>query len=263
MRRAGHSGDAPRAGGNNWPPTPWLLSGNRLLHHRRMHRPTLRIDFVGNARAPVAVIDDFHPDPQSLIAQAEANQGFSDSSRFYPGIRAQGSFEYVKWLCETLRSLMPDGFGPPNSVKPTECNYSLVTRRPEETIPFQRIPHFDGTDGGKIAVLHYLCRPEQGGTAFYRHRATGYEQINPANVKHYAQAIDDEMGVHGVPPPGYVNGSTALFERIAAYDAAFNRALVYRGTSLHSGSIPEGFVPDANPRTGRLTVNTFLELRAG
>jgi len=65
----------------------------------------------------------------------------------------------------------------------------------------------------------------------------------------------------GIPPPGYVNGSTALFEQIAAYDAVFNRALVYRGTSLHSGSLPPDFVPDANPRTGRLTVNTFLELR--
>lgn len=225
-------------------------------------RPTIKVDVIGQERAPVAVIDDFHPDPESLVAQAQVHGGFNDSTRFYPGIRAQGTFEYVKWVCETLGELMPDVFGPPNAVRPTECNFSIVTRRPEETIPFQRIPHFDGTDGGKIAVLHYLCRPDQGGTAFYRHRGTGLEIITPANVKRYAQAVDEDMRAHGVPAPGYVNGSTTLYERIAAYDAAFNRALVYRGTSLHSGSIPDGFVPDASPRTGRLTLNTFLELRA-
>jgi hypothetical protein len=66
---------------------------------------------------------------------------------------------------------------------------------------------------------------------------------------------------HGVPPAGFVNASTPLFEQLASYDAVFNRALVYRGTSLHSGSIPADFVPDSDPRTGRLTLNTFLDLR--
>jgi hypothetical protein len=146
-------------------------------------------------------------------------------------------------------------------VAPTECNFSLVTLRAEDTVPFQRIPHFDGTDMHRIAVLHYLCETRHGGTAFYRHRTTGFEVITPANVRTYTQALDDDIRRTGMPAAGFVNGSTALFERIAAYDAVFNRALVYRGTSLHSGSLPADFVPDANPRTGRLTLNTFLQLR--
>jgi len=81
-------------------------------------------------------------------------------------------------------------------------------------------------------------------------------------VRHYAQAIEEEMRTHGLPRPGYVNGSTELFECIGAFEATFNRALVYRGTSLHSGSIPADFVPDPNPRTGRLTLNTFVQLRS-
>jgi hypothetical protein len=55
-----------------------------------------------------------------------------------------------------------------------------------------------------------------------------------------------------------VEGDSELFERVAKYEAAFNRALIYRGNMLHSVNVPPGFVPDPNPRTGRLTLNTFL-----
>jgi len=216
---------------------------------------------VGRQQAPVIVIDNFHPDPQALVTHAATQGVFSTTSRLYPGVRATGTFEYVKLVRHRLQALMPELFGPPNDLVPTECNFSLVTFRPEETVPFQRIPHFDGTDMKTIAVLHYLCEPRHGGTAFYRHRQTGYEVITPENVHDYARTVDVDVAEHGIPAPGFVNGSTALFEQVAAFDAVFNRALVYRGTSLHSGSIPADFAPDTNPRTGRLTLNTFLDLR--
>lgn len=222
----------------------------------------MRLNHIGNAGAFVLVIDDFHPDPTGLVKQAATQGGFSASSKFYPGVRAQGTFDYVKTVRDRLRSLVPEMFGAPRDVIPTECNFSLVTLPPERTIPFQRIPHFDGTDPNNIAVLHYLCGPHHGGTAFYRHRSTGYEVITAANAAQYKQAVDSEIRQHGVPRPAYVNGSTDLYECIFACDAAFNRALVYLGTSLHSGSIPADFVPDPDPRTGRLTLNTFLQLRA-
>ena len=41
-------------------------------------------------------------------------------------------------------------------------------------------------------------------------------------------------------------------------EGVFNRMLVYRRNSLHSGSIAADFVPDPNPRTGRLSINGFL-----
>ena len=223
--------------------------------------PVARLDRIGQMKAPVIVIDDFHPDPQQLVAQAEAHGEFSATSKFYPGLRAKGTFEYVKLVRHHLQTLLPQVFGPPNDLLPTECNFSMVTLRPEQTIPFQRLPHFDGTDPHTIAVLHYLCQPRHGGTAFYRHRKTGIEVVSGENVQAYARAVDTDVAEQGLPPPGYVNGSTDMFEQIAAYEAVFNRALVYRGTSLHSGSIPPDFIPDTNPRTGRLTMNTFLQLQ--
>jgi hypothetical protein len=33
---------------------------------------------------------------------------------------------------------------------------------------------------------------------------------------------------------------------------------MYRRTTLHSGSLAPDFVPDPNPRTGRLSINAFL-----
>jgi len=41
--------------------------------------------------------------------------------------------------------------------------------------------------------------------------------------------------------------------------SAFNRMLVYRRNSLHSGNIGKDFVPDANPLTGRLSINCFID----
>jgi hypothetical protein len=224
-------------------------------------QPSARLERIGREQAPVIVIDDFHPDPHALVEQAQSQGKFSSTSKFYPGVRATGTLEYVKLVRDRLQGLIPGVFGPPRDIIPTECNFSMVTFLPEQTVPFQRIPHFDGTDMNCIAVLHYLCGSHHGGTAFYRHRQTGYEVITAENCQRYASTVDAEIVRHGMPRPGFVNGSTALFEQIAAYDAVYNRALVYRGTSLHSGSIPADFIPDTNPRTGRLTVNTFLELR--
>jgi Family of unknown function (DUF6445) len=61
-----------------------------------------------------------------------------------------------------------------------------------------------------------------------------------------------------MPPAAYYSGDQR-FERIAGYEASFNRALLYRGITLHSGAIinPAGLSPD--PRVGRLTINAFLE----
>lgn len=72
-------------------------------------------------------------------------------------------------------------FGLSKGVSVQECFLSLTTTLPEQLVPLQRFPHVDGGDDGKIAILHYLCGVKQGGTAFYRHKSTGFETI--ANAK--------------------------------------------------------------------------------
>ena len=111
-------------------------------------------------------------------------------------------------------------------------------------------------DPNRVALLHYLCA--SGGTSFYRHRSTGTETVTASAEDEYIRKVNAEVRATGMPPARYVDGDSALFERIGRYDAAFNRALIYRGSMLHSVNVPPDFVPDTNPRTGRLSVNTFL-----
>ena len=157
--------------------------------------------------------------------------------------------------------MLRGAFGITSGVGLEACNFSLVTTPPEKLTPPQRLPHFDTIDTGRIAVLHYLCRPEHGGTAFYRHRRTGFETVTADRFERYQRVLHEEAGEHGLPPARYFHGATTQFDAVAEYDAVFNRALIYRGATLHSGSIPAGFGFSGNPRLGRLTVNTFFQVK--
>src|SRR5205814_383497 len=110
----------------------------------------------------------------------------------------------------------------------------LVATSPEKLVPFQRVPHFDSVDQDRFAVLHYLCGSDKGGTSFYRHRRTGIESVTAENRQRYMQAVNEEVKEFGMPPARFIEGGTAQFERIAAYECQFNRILVYRGRNLHS-----------------------------
>jgi hypothetical protein len=121
----------------------------------------------------------------------------------------------------------------------------------------QRIPHADSFLGSQIAFVHYLFQADLGGTAFYRHRGTGFEVIDETRCTAYLRCIEGERNAPH-PPPACVNGGTPLYEEIGRQHGVFNRMPVYRRSSLHSGCIAPGFVPDPNPRSGRLSLSGFL-----
>ena len=58
------------------------------------------------------------------------------------------------------------------------CDYSLVSTPAQELAPPQRIPHVDSLAKSGLATIHYLFKANLGGTAFYRHRRTGFESID-------------------------------------------------------------------------------------
>jgi hypothetical protein len=92
-------------------------------------------------------------------------------------------------------------------------------------------------------MLHYLFKRTLGGTAFYRHRATGFEYVDFARRPSYLACVDQESNGPHRPAAGYITGSTALYEQICAQEGIFNRLLMYRRNSLHSGNIAPDFVP--------------------
>src|SRR5690606_30099023 len=98
------------------------------------------------------------------------------------------------------------------------------------------------------------------GTAFYRHRKTGYEYVDESRKLAYFKSLEAENGGPNMPGPEYINGDTALFEQICKQEGIFNRMLIYRRNSLHSGCIAKDFSLDQNPLAGRLSLNSFIDV---
>ena len=219
--------------------------------------PSIRIEHIGEERQPVIVIDDFVPTPERLRRAAETLE-YQTMGRHYPGLRAEVAADDVDTYLAPIQGLIAETFGFAGPSRVISAGYSIVTTRPAELTPIQRLPHFDGLEAERVALLHYLNGQEQGGTAFYRHRSTGFVTISAERHAIYDAALHREVAEHGLPDPAYISGDTKLYERIARFEAKPNRALIYRGHMLHCADLPEDldFTPD--PRTARLTVNTFL-----
>ena len=212
---------------------------------------------VGREREPLVVIDDFFSDPGQLIRHA-SKQTFASTQTGYPGVRAGAPSQYLMERGEMLREILTTVFGFTRRADLMQCDYSLVTVQPEQLHPVQRLPHYDDCDEFKIALLHYLCVPEKGGTSHYRHVSTGYETVRMDRRASFLDALDAEEKQDGLPPASYFDGTHPRFERIARTPAKFNRMLMYRGMTLHSGDIPQDFGFEANVHDGRLTVNSFF-----
>ena len=183
------------------------------------------------------------------------------TSPHYPGIRAQADQNYLGERMDVLRPVLTDIFGLGQGANMVECAFSIVTTPPSDLKPIQRLPHFDTTDPKRLALLHYLSPAETGGTAFYRHKATGFEIVPPDRLDTYSKTIQAEVEADGAPPLEYFTGQSARFERIGHVEAKPNRMIIYRSYRLHSGDIPSDLPLHKDPQTGRLTLNTFLQGR--
>ena len=213
---------------------------------------------IGREQAPLVVIDDFAAAPDALVDFA-AGKIFSDVTSYYPGVRAKVPLSYQQFAINTLRPVVAEHFGlNAAGLRFTACYFSLVTTLPANLTYLQRIPHVDSLSANELAFVHYLFRANHGGTAFFRHRATGFESIDAARRPEYWRHIEAEQNSPDSPPAAYIDGDTALYEQTARQDGVFNRLLLYRRNTLHSGAIPAHFVPDADPRRGRLSLNGFL-----
>jgi hypothetical protein len=218
---------------------------------------------IGREGLKVLVIDEFLSNPGILIEYAAAHSVFEGvSDAFYPGIRAPIPAIYCFALRAFLGDLILETFGLASSrISGELSHFSLVTTPPAGLSVLQRMPHFDNTNPRQLAVLHYLCGPEHGGTSFYRHRGTGFEFIDTERRPAYSRQVAHELDSFGPPPASYIDGDDRLFERTASFEAAFNRVLIYRSIDLHSADIQSDCPFEADPRTGRLTANTFFYYR--
>lgn len=216
---------------------------------------------IGSEQRPLAVVEDFALDPEALIAYAESGEPFrATPGDFYPGIRKPAPPQYAEEFCARYGDVLRERFALPTHSMPRVifCALSITTTEPHRLRPVQRVPHFDTSSPNQLAIVHYLCGPEHGGTSFYRHRSTGFETISQERIRHYSATLKREVMKEYAPPPKYMDGDDRLFARIASYQARCNRALIYPSNVLHSGDIRRVSLAAAPPRAARLTVNSFL-----
>ena len=203
-------------------------------------------------------MEDFLRDPQAMVRYAANEAQFKPSPLAYPGIIAPAPEAYVEGLVRVLVPMIGETFGVKvDTAYLADCFFAIATFTAEQLHFGQRLPHVDGFDPGLIAVLHYLCTGAHGGTALYRHRATGYESLTEEQNDHMKSLIVQDIARNPTPPQ-YPNADNRLFEQTASFEAKFNRLIVYRSRILHSMMVDSNTKLNPDPRIGRLTTNTFL-----
>ncbi len=214
----------------------------------------------GREEEPVVVIDNFSGKAEELL-EAGRRAPYQDGGASYPGLRSWAEPDYLDVRRDLMFQIMGQVFGFRRGISCEVSTFSLVTLAPEELSPLQCIPHYDHSSGELIAIMHYLLGPETGGTAFYRHRRTGFETITDAREPHYNAALGADQREYGMPARGYYYGDSDRYELIGEVEAQPDRLILYRGRLLHSGVIPDPAALSADPREGRLTINMFLRGR--
>lgn len=219
-------------------------------------RVPVEVELIDHEREPVVTIDAFAAEPDALRDLANA-ASFASADQHYPGLRAQLPPSYLLGQMPLIADVVGRHFGRCRRIHVVDASFSIVTCPPDRLHVRQRLPHVDAYGRERIALVHYLSPDDEDGTAFFRHRATGFSRIDAGRAPAYYARLDEELRERE-PAPGYAAGDTALFERIALAPARYNRALLYRSYLLHSGAISPGASLSPDPARGRLTVTGFF-----
>ncbi|GLX79057.1 hypothetical protein tinsulaeT_23970 [Thalassotalea insulae] len=227
---------------------------------------TSSIHHIGNEATPLFVFEQFVDKPQQLrqLAANEAQDFIAQPSDYYPGIRRNAPQAYHALLGKQLLPLLKQypPFSRATQIDVTLSAFSIATTKPAQLKPIQMLPHFDTPADNQFALVHYLCEHRHGGTSFYRHKASGFERINAERDHSYRLTLKQQaMAAKLHQRPGYIRGSTSLFEQFYTVSAQMNRAILYPSNVLHSGDIQPHIGLSAAPDAGRLTISSFITVK--
>jgi|GEM_PF-47992 len=253
-----------------WKIASYIATGSRRQSRLHMSNPyrfndNLQIQSVtvGDEQQKIIIVDDVLQNPHALVDFAINKHEFEHYKghcNFYPGIRVPAPAEYSTALMQVIRPILLNEYADISAeweLNKAECSLSLITVKPENLRKVQATPHFDSANTYQFAILVYLCDESHGGTAFYRHNATQYETITHNNRKTFEDNYFKEIELTPIKKQ-YFTDSNERFTKIGLVDAKFNRMIIYRSCLLHSPHINPDQSVDADPRTGRLTVNSFF-----
>lgn len=216
-----------------------------------------QLQYFSSCNHILVSISSFLRQPDYAVQHAVL-QNFSEITPQYPGMRAALDSDVAEHWLDALSPLLSRAFNAPEGRWSMIAWHSIVSRRPQDLLPIQRLPHVDGTDSNQVAMMLYLHHTGHGGTAFFRHKSTGLEMLTEDSFPRYRATLEREVRERGLPPAAYVTDGAPLFERTYASEGQYNQAIFYRGNILHSGVIDNDTPLSRDPREGRYTINAFL-----
>lgn len=217
------------------------------------------IEAIGDEAQPLVTFDDFAADPDGLRDFASTSI-FEQARNHYPGVRAALPTGYLDEQLPVIAAAARAAFGRSGPIEVIDASFSVVSTPREALTVSQRLPHVDAFGADRIALVHYLSVSHGEGTAFFRHRATGFETVTEDRRDIFFRHLETQLRHGGLPLAAYVAGDSELFECVHAAGARYNRALLYRSWNLHSGAIGAATNLSPDPRDGRLTVTAFLSI---
>jgi len=131
--------------------------------------------------------------------------------------------------------------------------FGLSTLGADQLTKAQAAPHTDAHRLHSFATVHYLSPKPLGGTAFYRHKATGFELITQIRSDKFSHMRRQELG-----ETREISVREAYYEELLSIEPRFNRLILYRAGQLHSPKLPAITDLSKTPSGGRLTANLFF-----
>ncbi|MES2150612.1 MAG: DUF6445 family protein [Pseudomonadota bacterium] len=212
------------------------------------------------------VIDDVLADPEAWVSWGEQQRhemrsGARGKGTGYPGIQMPMPADAIRrstdFFLQHIRAKMDarrlvSGF----------WGMSMVTVQPLALHPSQWICHRDyiprlvAGNALTASVLYLFKDPGLGGTSFYRptQGAQQTARIVADSLELAPAAFTEKYGIEA----GYMAGSNAWFEQIGRIEAKWNRIVFYDADIFHCGDLPAPQRLNADPRSGRLTLNGFV-----
>jgi hypothetical protein len=213
----------------------------------------------------LVIVDDLLLEPEKTVALARQRRAqFSDAQHnLFPGPELDLPYEMAQAFDQFIVEHVRKPLGA-RRVDLLATRLALAVLQPPQLQNLQRVCHRDtvpqaGMQGTGAMVLYLFNDTRLGGTGFFRQKCSDAEFTDMV-LKARVTTRDDFSERTGAGP-GYAIASDRLFEKIYTAEPAWNRAIFYHGTVLHSADIHSPELLRDDVEQGRLTVNAFFNLR--
>lgn len=229
-----------------------------------LFNPAARVSAIplGAGRVCV-VVDDALADPRALRDWAAMQPLAPPAGYPYPGLVREVPAALKDRVADYFAQHVRARLGGRRTLDAT-VRLSMVTTPPEALEPRQWLCHRDRVSNDPAilfaaSVLYLFEDPALGGTSFYAPRRPQAE-TDRLLIDSQSLPAAEFSARHGVRP-GYMRGGNDWFDHVGHVPAAWNRMVFYDGGMFHSADVDDPSRLVADPRRGRLTLNSFFTCR--